>query len=544
MSFKLVTLLALALGSASAFAPAQQRGNVARARTSASWVPHSGMPLSGNRRRRGPVPVSMVAAPEELTVASFSTLNEYVEQQGGERVIRKILIANNGMAATKSILSMRNWAYMTFGDANALEFVAMCSPEDLNANAEYIKLADSYVVVPGGSNKNNYANVDLIIKIAMDEGVDGVWPGWGHASENPKLPDGLAAKGIKFIGPNSNVMAALGDKIAANILAQTAGVPSIPWSGDGVTISEEQARTGEIPAEKFRDCQVTTLEEAVAAAAKIGYPVMLKASEGGGGKGIRMNANEDELTANFPQVVAEVPGSPMFMMQLATGARHLEVQVVGDEHGNAVALSGRDCSTQRRFQKIFEEAPPAIADPKVFREMEQAAMRLCSAIGYNGAGTVEYLYKVRGSRDRDLSRLAGGRHSRVGRHCRERTTERRRPRARRPAARGPVRKGGPNALRCLVQRGMKTRRARARAPFPVGRIVGSKGRPSLRPRNQPQRKLWFLRVLTRLFLSSRAPCVARAPRAPAPPRPRAHHRAVCLALSSRRPIRTSSISSS
>merc|ERR1719450_1840525 len=110
----------------------------------------------------------------------------------------------------------------------------MATQDDLKANAEFIRLADTFVEVPSGSNKNNYANVDLIIRTAVAQKVDAVWPGWGHASENPKLPAGLAAKGIQFIGPTSPVMAALGDKISANILAQTAGVPSIPWSGDGI----------------------------------------------------------------------------------------------------------------------------------------------------------------------------------------------------------------------------------------------------------------------------------------------------------------------
>jgi acetyl-CoA carboxylase / biotin carboxylase 1 len=146
--------------------------------------------------------------------------------------------------------------------------------------------------------------------------------------------------------------------------------------------------------EIFKKAQVFTVEEAVASAARIGYPVMLKASEGGGGKGIRMSASEEELLSNFVQVQNEVPGSPMFMMQLCTQARHLEVQIVGDEHGQAVALNGRDCSTQRRFQKIFEEGPPTIAKPDTFREMEKAAMRLTQSIGYSGAGTVEYLYQA------------------------------------------------------------------------------------------------------------------------------------------------------
>ena len=214
----------------------------------------------------------------------------------------------------------------------------------------------------------------------------------GVTPQRIKLPTALKERDIQFIGPTAPVMSVLGDKIAANILAQTAKVPSIPWSGDGLEASLTDE--GTIPDEIFNKAMVTTVEESLEAANRIGYPVMLKASEGGGGKGIRMSANDDELRVNFEMVKAEVPGSPMFMMQLCTQARHLEVQIVGDEYGNAVALSGRDCSTQRRFQKIFEEGPPTIADPKIFREMEKAAQRLTQNIGYIGAGTVEYLYNA------------------------------------------------------------------------------------------------------------------------------------------------------
>ena len=168
-------------------------------------------------------------------------VGEYMESKGGKRVIQRVLIANNGMAATKSILSMRQWAYKTFGDERAIEFVAMATRDDLNANAEFIRLADTFVEVPPGSNTNNYANVDLILDIALSQKVDGVWPGWGHASENPALPARLAVNGIQFIGPTAPVMAALGDKVSANILAQTAKVPSVPWSGDGIN---SQLNTG------------------------------------------------------------------------------------------------------------------------------------------------------------------------------------------------------------------------------------------------------------------------------------------------------------
>eukprot|EP00629_Pelagomonadales_sp_RCC1024_P012150 CAMPEP_0119277558 /NCGR_PEP_ID=MMETSP1329-20130426/17410_1 /TAXON_ID=114041 /ORGANISM="Genus nov. species nov., Strain RCC1024" /LENGTH=402 /DNA_ID=CAMNT_0007278033 /DNA_START=95 /DNA_END=1300 /DNA_ORIENTATION=- len=340
----------------------------------------------------GMIEKKKAAAPAQGAEVRAKMIN-YVEQHGGSKPIHSILVANNGMAATKAMISMREWAYDNLGDARALTFVAMASAQDLDVNAEFVRLADRMVEVPSGSNKNNYANVDLIIDIAVREGVDAVWPGWGHASEYPELPEGLSRRGIVFIGPDAGPMRALGDKIAASILAQTARVSSIPWSGDGITCDPKMvAEAGGIPPELFRKAMVTTEAECLAAAKKIGYPVMLKASEGGGGKGIRMSANEEQLKSNFVQVTNEVPGSPMFLMQLCSNARHLEVQIVGDKHGQAVALNGRDCSTQRRFQKIFEEAPAAIADKDVFREMELAACRLTASIGYSGAGTVEYLY--------------------------------------------------------------------------------------------------------------------------------------------------------
>ena len=248
---------------------------------------------------------------------------------------------------------------------------------------------------------NNYANVDVIVKLAKEQGVDAVWPGWGHASENPKLPNTLDKLGIKFIGPTGPVMSVLGDKIAANILAQTAKVPSIPWSGsfggpDDGPLQANLNAEGTIPEDIFELGTTRNVEEAVVAAARIGYEngIMIKASEGGGGKGIRFVDNEADLRNAYIQVTNEVIGSPIFIMQLCKNARHIEVQIVGDQHGNAVALNGRDCSTQRRFQKIFEEGPPAIVPKETFHEMELAAQRLTQNIGYQGAGTVEYLYNA------------------------------------------------------------------------------------------------------------------------------------------------------
>ena len=169
-----------------------------------------------------------------------SQMESYVRARSGSRVIRRILIANNGMASTKTIMSIRNWAYNTFGDERAIQFVVMATPEDLAANAEFIRRADDFVEVPGGSNVNNYANVQLIVDLCISQNVDAVMVGWGHASENPKLGDLLQQRSaelgreITFIGPSSDVMRILGDKIGSTLVAQSAGVSCMPWNGDGL----------------------------------------------------------------------------------------------------------------------------------------------------------------------------------------------------------------------------------------------------------------------------------------------------------------------
>ncbi|KAK3265889.1 hypothetical protein CYMTET_25455, partial [Cymbomonas tetramitiformis] len=242
---------------------------------------------------------AVAVEPEVASLDAEDSLAAYVQARGGKRVIRKILVANNGMAAAKCIMSMRRWAFLNLGSEKALYFVAMATPEDLEANAEFVRSADDYIEVPGGKNSNNYANVNLIVNLAVREGVDAVWPGWGHASENPKLPSSLKDAGIQFIGPTAPVMSVLGDKIAANILAQTALVPSIPWSGDGLTadLNEE----GTIPDEIFNKATVTSEEEALSTAEKVGFPIMIKASEGGGGKGIRKCTSIDEVITAYAQ---------------------------------------------------------------------------------------------------------------------------------------------------------------------------------------------------------------------------------------------------
>lgn len=184
-------------------------------------------------------------------------------------------------------------------------------------------------------------------------------------------------------------MQALGDKIGSTIIAQSAGVPTIAWNGDGLTVDY---KANGIPASVYDAANVKTAEEALICADRIGYPVMIKASEGGGGKGIRKVLRSEDVLSLYRQVQSEIPGSPIFVMKMAYHARHLEVQLLADQHGEAIALSGRDCSVQRRHQKIIEEGPPIAAPPSVFRQMERAAVSLAKTVGYCNAGTVEYLY--------------------------------------------------------------------------------------------------------------------------------------------------------
>lgn len=335
----------------------------------------------------------------DFTVASPA---EFVTRFGGSRVIEKVLIANNGIAAVKCMRSIRRWSYEMFRNERTIRFVVMVTPEDLKANAEYIKMADHYVPVPGGTNNNNYANVELIVDIAKRIQVEAVWAGWGHASENPKLPELLSKAGISFLGPSSKAMWALGDKVASSIVAQSADIPTLPWSGSDLRLdwAEEDQREGNVinvPPEVYKQGCVHDVDEGIAEAEKIGYPVVIKASEGGGGKGIRKVECSDDFPGSFRQVQTEVPGSPIFIMQLAQHARHLEVQILGDMYGNAISLFGRDCSIQRRHQKIIEEAPATIAPASTLEQMERCAVQLAKIVGYVSAGTVEYLYSEDGS---------------------------------------------------------------------------------------------------------------------------------------------------
>lgn len=196
-----------------------------------------------------------------------------------------------------------------------------------------------------------------------------------------------------FIGPPGSAMRSLGDKISSTIIAQHAKVPCIPWSGssvDEVTINPDGIVT--VDDKVYKKGCVQSWQDGLQKAKDIGFPVMIKASEGGGGKGIRKCEREEDFKVLYNAASSEIPGSPIFIMKLAKNARHLEVQLLADQYGNNISLFGRDCSVQRRHQKIIEEAPAVIAKPEIFEAMEKAAVRLGRLVGYVSAGTVEFLY--------------------------------------------------------------------------------------------------------------------------------------------------------
>uniref|UniRef100_A0AAV1VHC7 Acetyl-CoA carboxylase n=1 Tax=Peronospora matthiolae TaxID=2874970 RepID=A0AAV1VHC7_9STRA len=345
-------------------------------------------------------PSGPVGGPNEASPAprsdsnplTYASMEEYVRLQKGSRPITSVLIANNGISAVKAIRSIRSWSYEMFADEHVVSFFVMATPEDLKANAEYIRMAEHVVEVPGGSNNHNYANVSLIIEIAERYNVDAVWAGWGHASENPLLPDSLlqTERQTVFIGPPAKPMRALGDKIGSTIIAQSAKVPTIAWNGDGMQV-DYKAHDG-IPDEIYNAAMLRDGQHCLDECRRIGFPVMIKASEGGGGKGIRMCHEESQVPSAWEAVRGEIPGSPIFVMKLAPKSRHLEVQLLADTFGNAIALSGRDCSVQRRHQKIVEEGPVLAPSEEVWEKMMRAATRLAKEVEYVNAGTVEYLF--------------------------------------------------------------------------------------------------------------------------------------------------------
>ncbi|KAL7066470.1 putative acetyl-coA carboxylase protein [Cryptosporidium serpentis] len=333
-----------------------------------------------------------------MTQDVYDSVEDFVFQNGGTNIINRILVATSGQAAIKCIRSMRHWAYVTFGNEKAFEFVVMAPPEDIESNTECINEADYYVDVPMGPNYHNYANIEVIVSIAEEYECNAVWPGWGHASENPQLPAALkrARRKIIWIGPQVESMETVGHKIESNIIAQSVHVPCVPWSGDGITVDIDcnGKLIRSVSADKTLAACVKNLKECIDVCNRIGFPVMIKASAGGGGKGIRLCNGLEDIESNYRQVVNEVKGSPVFIMRAVTKCRHLEVQIIGDIYGDVMALSTRDCTIQRRHQKVIEEGPVVTVPKATVDDIEKSAERMCRAVGYSCAGTVEFLYDL------------------------------------------------------------------------------------------------------------------------------------------------------
>ena len=272
----------------------------------------------------------------------------------------KILIANRGEIACRVILTARKMGIQT---------VAVYS--DVDRDARHVALADEAVHIGAAPSRESYLQADRIIAACKQTGAQAVHPGYGFLSENEAFARKVEEEGITFIGPKHYSIAAMGDKIASKKLANEAKVNTIPGWNDAI----ENA------------------ERAVQIARDIGYPVMIKASAGGGGKGLRVAFNDKEALEGFTACQNEARNSfgddRIFIEKFVQEPRHIEIQVLGDSHGNVIYLNERECSIQRRHQKVIEEAPSPFISDATRRAMGEQAVALAKAVKYQSAGTVE-----------------------------------------------------------------------------------------------------------------------------------------------------------
>jgi len=277
-------------------------------------------------------------------------------------MFKKILIANRGEIACRVIRSAR---------AMGIGTVAVYS--DVDAGALHVREADESVLIGPAAVGESYLKVDNIIAAIRETGADAVHPGYGFLSENAGFADRLATEGIAFIGPSSSAIASMGDKIAAKKVAGEAGVHIIPGYDEAITENDDAA----------------------AIAADIGYPVMVKAAAGGGGKGMRVAASPDMLADCISSAIHEASQSfgdgRVFLEKFIEDPRHIEIQILADCHGNVVHLGERECSIQRRHQKIIEESPSPLLDAATREAMGAEACALAKAVNYSSAGTVEFV---------------------------------------------------------------------------------------------------------------------------------------------------------
>ena len=277
-------------------------------------------------------------------------------------MFRKILIANRGEIAVRIIRAARELG---------IDTVAVYSTAD--KEALHTLLADEAVCIGPAKSTDSYLNMNVVLSAAVLTGAEAIHPGFGFLSENSKFATMCEEVGIKFIGPSGAVMDMMGDKINARAQMIKAKVPVIPGS----------------------DGEVHTSEEALEVAEKIGYPVMLKASAGGGGKGIRKVEKPEDLVAAFESASSEAKAAfgngAMYMERVIYPARHIEVQILADQQGHVVHLGERDCSLQRNNQKVLEESPSVAIGKTLRQQIGEAAVRAAESVGYENAGTIEFL---------------------------------------------------------------------------------------------------------------------------------------------------------
>ena len=276
--------------------------------------------------------------------------------------MKKILIANRGEIAVRILRACRELG---------IRSVAVYS--DVDRASVHVLQADEAYYLGAPPAAESYLNIEKILAVAKRAGVDAIHPGYGFLSENPKFPRACKEAGIKFIGPTAEAMETMGSKTGARRAMEKAGVPFVPGSLRGLA----------------------SMEEAEQVAEKIGYPVMLKAASGGGGKGMRLVHAREELGSALESAKSEAARSfgddEVYIEKAIVNPRHIEMQVLADEHGHTVYLGERECSIQRRHQKVLEEAPSAIVDPDMRRRMGEVAVRVAQAAKYTNAGTVEFL---------------------------------------------------------------------------------------------------------------------------------------------------------
>ena len=277
-------------------------------------------------------------------------------------MFKKILIANRGEIACRIMATAQKMKIKT---------VAVYS--DADANAPHVQMADEAVHIGAAPSKESYLLGDVIIQAALDSGAEAIHPGYGFLSENAGFVGAVKKAGLSFIGPDVRAISVMGDKIESKALAQSAGVSCVPGT----------------------DGAVSDVTAAVKAAAAIGYPVMVKASAGGGGKGMRVVQSEAELPEAMRAAMTEAANAfgddRVFIEKFVVSPRHIEIQVLGDTHGHVVYLGERECSVQRRHQKVIEEAPSSFISEATRKAMGEQAVELAKAVDYVSAGTVEFI---------------------------------------------------------------------------------------------------------------------------------------------------------